>query len=161
RAPPRNDPARPSRSPRRHRQRRVVPRVRRQPLRLRRRAVRRRRVGAGLTMATPRAVPARFTGIGYTRSREGFPLVAIEVPVPSPGADQILVHVACSSLNPLGYKLADLNFFGRTPPVILGFDLAGVVVATGSEVTTFAVGDEVAAMADCNGDGGWATGQRG
>jgi NADPH:quinone reductase-like Zn-dependent oxidoreductase len=83
------------------------------------------------------------------------------VPVPRPGPDQVLIRTAFSSLNPLDYKLADLNFFKRTPPVILGFDLAGPVVAVGEQVTEFAVGDEVAAMADSNGDGGWAVGGQG
>jgi NADPH:quinone reductase-like Zn-dependent oxidoreductase len=71
------------------------------------------------------------------------------------GADQVLIHVAASSLNPLEYKLADLNFFGRTPPVVLGLDLSGIVVAIGSAVRGIAVGDSVVAMADLNGDGGW------
>jgi NADPH:quinone reductase-like Zn-dependent oxidoreductase len=70
--------------------------------------------------------------------------------------------VAASSLNPLEYKLADLNFMGRTPPVVLGLDVAGVVVAVGDRVTGLAVGDAVAAMADLNGNGGWAvTGESG
>jgi NADPH:quinone reductase-like Zn-dependent oxidoreductase len=106
-------------------------------------------------------IPTMFRGIGYTRQRDGLPLEEIEVPVPRPAADQVLIHVACSSLNPLEYKLAELNFFGRTPPVILGFDLSGVVVAKGDEVRDFAVGDEVTAMADSNGDGGWAAGGHG
>ncbi len=106
-------------------------------------------------------IPETFDGIGYTKSRDGFPLEAIRVPVPRPGPDQILIHAAYSSLNPLEYKLADLNFFGRTPPVILGFDLAGTVVAVGDHVTDFVVGDEVAAMADCNADGAWAVGGKG
>src|SRR5262249_26919561 len=45
---------------------------------------------------------------------------------------------------------------GRTPPVALGLDLSGVVVAAGSAVRSLRVGDEVMAMADLNGDGGWA-----
>jgi NADPH:quinone reductase-like Zn-dependent oxidoreductase len=68
----------------------------------------------------------------------------------------VLIRVAASSLNPLEYKLADLNFMARTPPVVLGLDLAGVVVAVGDGVTGLAVGDAVAAMADLNGNGGWA-----
>jgi NADPH:quinone reductase-like Zn-dependent oxidoreductase len=81
------------------------------------------------------------------------------VPVPhSRGADQVLIRVAGSSLNPLEYKLADLNFFGRTPPVVLGLDLSGIVVAIGSAVRGIAVGDSVVAMADLNGDGGWVAG---
>ena len=77
-------------------------------------------------------IPTTFVGIGYTKSRDGFPLEAIRVPVPQPAADQILIHAVCSSLNPLEYKLAELNFFNRTPPVVLGFDLSGIVVAVGA-----------------------------
>ncbi len=71
-------------------------------------------------------------------------------------ADQVLIRVAASSLNPLEYKQADLNFMGRTPPVVLGLDLAGVVIAVGDGVSGVAVGDTVAAMADLNSiDGSW------
>ncbi len=106
-------------------------------------------------------IPETFLGVGYTRDRAGLPLEAVRVPVPQPAADQVLIRVAASSLNPLEYKLADLNFLRRTPPVVLGLDLAGVVVAVGRGVSGVAVGDAVAAMADLNGDGGWvATGGR-
>ena len=109
-----------------------------------------------------KTIPETFLGVGYTRDRAGLPLEAVRVPVPQPAADQVLIRVAASSLNPLEYKLADLNFMGRTPPVVLGLDLAGVVVAVGHGVTGVAVGDAVAAMADLNGDGGWvATGESG
>jgi hypothetical protein len=97
-----------------------------------------------------------FLGVGYTRDRAGLPLEAVRVPVPRPAADEVLIRVAASSLNPLEYKLADLNFMGRTPPVVLGFDLAGLVAGVGRDVEGVAVGDEVAAMAGLNGDGGWA-----
>src|SRR5208337_276214 len=100
-------------------------------------------------MKQTHTIPETFLGVGYTRDRAGLPLEAVRVPVPQAAADQVLIRVAASSLNPLEYKLADLNFMGRTPPVVLGLDLAGVVVA-------------VAAMADLNGDGGWvATGGSG
>ena len=101
-------------------------------------------------------IPATFLGVGYTRDRAGLPLEAVRVPVGQLSNDEVLIRVAASSLNPLEYKLADLNFMGRTPPVALGLDLAGVVVAVGDGVTGLAVGDAVAAMADLNGDGGWA-----
>ena len=74
-------------------------------------------------------IPETFLGVGYTRDRAGLPLEAVRVPVPQPGADQVLVRVAASSLNPLEYKLAELNFLGRTLPVVLGLDLSGFVVA--------------------------------
>jgi NADPH:quinone reductase-like Zn-dependent oxidoreductase len=100
------------------------------------------------------AIPETFLGVGYTKDRAGLPLEAVRVPVPQPGADQVLIRVAASSLNPLEYKLADLNFFGRTPPVVLGLDLSGIVVTIGSAVRGIAVGDSVVAMADLSGDGG-------
>src|SRR5580693_5037555 len=102
-------------------------------------------------------IPETFLGVGYSRDRAGLPLEAVRVPVPRPAGDQVLIRVAASSLNPLEYKLADLNFMGRTPPVALGLDLAGVVAAVGDGVHGLAVGDAVAAMADLNGDGGWVT----
>jgi NADPH:quinone reductase-like Zn-dependent oxidoreductase len=113
-------------------------------------------------MKQAQTIPETFLGVGYTRDRAGLPLEAVCVPVPQPAADQVLIRVAASSLNPLEYKLADLNFMGRTPPVVLGLDLAGVVVTVGHGVSGVAVGDAVAAMADLNGDGGWvATGGSG
>src|SRR5919109_216390 len=107
-----------------------------------------------LMKSTP-TFPETFLGVGYTRDRAGLPLEAVRVPVPQPAADEVLIRVAASSLNPLEYKLAELNFMGRTPPVVLGLDLSGVVVAAGRDVRGVAVGDAVAAMADLNGDGGW------
>ena len=107
-------------------------------------------------MKQTQTIPETFLGVGYTRDRGGLPLEAVRVPVRQPATDEVLIRVAASSLNPLEYKLADLNFMGRTPPVALGLDLAGVVVAAGDGVTGLAVGDAVAAMADLNGDGGWA-----
>ncbi len=103
-------------------------------------------------------IPETFLGVGYTKNRAGLPLEAVRVLVPRPEADQVLIRVAASSLNPLEYKLAELNFLGRTPPVILGLDLSGIVVAKGSAVRGVAVGDAVVAMADLNGDGGWVAG---
>jgi NADPH:quinone reductase-like Zn-dependent oxidoreductase len=119
-------------------------------------------VGSASVMKQTQKIPETFVGVGYTRDRAGLPLEAVRVPVPQPAADQVLIRVAASSLNPLEYKLADLNFMGRTPPVVLGLDLAGVVVAVGDGITGLAVGDAVAAMADLNGNGGWAaTGESG
>jgi NADPH:quinone reductase-like Zn-dependent oxidoreductase len=112
----------------------------------------------------PNEVPspaARFRAIGYTRARQGLPLDAFDRALPKPGAHDLLVHVVSSSLNPLDYKLAELNFLGRTPPVGLGFDVAGIVVARGEAVTDFSVGDAVFGMAPTNRDGAWAAGGAG
>jgi NADPH:quinone reductase-like Zn-dependent oxidoreductase len=107
-------------------------------------------------MKQTQTIPETFLGVGYARDRAGLPLEAVRVPVVRPAGDQVLIRVAASSLNPLEYKLAELNFMGRTPPVVLGLDLAGVVVAMCQGVSGIAIGDAVAAMADLNGNGGWA-----
>jgi NADPH:quinone reductase-like Zn-dependent oxidoreductase len=63
------------------------------------------------------AIPDTFLDVGYTKDRAGLPLEAVRVPVPKPGTDQVLIRVAASSLSPMEYKLADLNFFRGTPPL--------------------------------------------
>jgi len=109
------------------------------------------------SISTPRHVRA----IGYTRAPNGLPLDVFERPVPKPQADDLLVHIVSSSLNPLDYKLAELNFLGRTPPVALGFDFAGIVAARGDAVTGFEVGDAVFGMVPSSRDGVWAAGGAG
>jgi NADPH:quinone reductase-like Zn-dependent oxidoreductase len=99
--------------------------------------------------------------IGYTRAPNGLPLETFDAVVPSLEPDDLLIGVVSSSLNPLDYKLADLNFLGRTPPVVLGFDFAGAVIACGSAITRFAVGDAVLGMVPSNRDGVWVSGGRG
>jgi len=66
------------------------------------------------------------------------------------------LSLASVSLSPECGLRGDHRRRERTPPVALGLDLAGVVVAAGHGVSGVAVGDAVAAMADLNGDGGWA-----
>jgi zinc-binding alcohol dehydrogenase family protein len=66
----------------------------------------------------------------------------VEVPVPELRPRDLLVRVEAVSVNPVDVKRRS----GLSPsaePTILGFDAAGVVQAVGSEVTSFAVGDEV------------------
>jgi len=70
-------------------------------------------------MKQTQTIQETFLGVGYARDRAGLPLEAVRVPVPRPAADEVLIRVAASSLNPLEYKLADLNFMGECPPSFL------------------------------------------
>lgn len=78
-------------------------------------------------------------------------LVLDDVPAPTPGEDQVLVRVEASSLNALDwhfvtgtpYFIRLMNGLRRPKRTIHGADVAGVVVAVGSEVTRFRVGDAV------------------
>jgi NADPH:quinone reductase-like Zn-dependent oxidoreductase len=79
------------------------------------------------------------------------------VPVPEPKENEILVRVIAGGVNPadpliLGGKYA--KEFGTHLPLILGYDMAGVVVKTGAKITKFKVGDAVYAYLLWA--GGWA-----
>ena len=69
-----------------------------------------------------------------------------EAPAPVVGAHDVLIEVHASSVNVLDSKISSGEFKLILPyalPLILGNDLAGVVVEVGSQVTQFKPGDEV------------------
>jgi NADPH:quinone reductase-like Zn-dependent oxidoreductase len=80
-----------------------------------------------------------------------------DMPVPQPKENELLVRVMASGVNPadpliLGGKYA--KEFGTHLPLILGYEMAGVVVRTAAKVTKFKVGDPVYAYLLWG--GGWA-----
>src|SRR4051794_29644955 len=80
-----------------------------------------------------------------------------EIPIPEPNENQVLVRVIASGVNPadpliLGGKYAEE--FGTHLPLILGYDMAGVVTRTGAKVTKLKAGDPVYAYLLFG--GGWA-----
>lgn len=69
-----------------------------------------------------------------------------EAPAPVVGAHDVLIEVHASSVNVLDSKISSGEFKLILPyalPLILGNDLAGVVVEVGSQVMRFKPGDEV------------------
>lgn len=67
-----------------------------------------------------------------------------DLPVPVPGPGALRVRVVATSTNPVDAKLrADGSWAGLTPPVVLGYDVSGVVDAVGPGVRDFQTGDEV------------------
>ena len=70
-------------------------------------------------------------------------LEAVDLPVPSPGADQILVRHQAVGLNFIDtYHRSGL--YPMKMPAVLGLEAAGVVEALGEGVTRFRAGDRVA-----------------
>ncbi len=69
------------------------------------------------------------------------------VPRPEAGEGEVLVRVAAAGINPVDWKTRRTGGLmvsrGVEPPVILGWDISGVVEAVGPGVEGFAVGDEV------------------
>jgi NADPH2:quinone reductase len=67
-----------------------------------------------------------------------------EVPPPVPGEHDLLIEVFACGLNPIDFKIRRGALAkGRTMPIILGFDVSGMVRELGQGVKGFRVGDEV------------------
>ena len=80
-----------------------------------------------------------------------------EMPVPEPKENEILVRVIASGVNPADPLILNGKYakeFGTHLPLILGYDMAGVVVKTGAKVTKLKVDDPVYAYLLWG--GGWA-----
>lgn len=76
-----------------------------------------------------------------------------EMPEPELRDDDVLVQIHAAGVNPLDSKIRDGEFKLILPyrlPLILGNDLAGVVVRVGSRVRQFQPGDEVYARPDAD-----------
>ena len=74
-----------------------------------------------------------------------------DVSEPDCAADQVLVDVWATSVNPIDWKVrsgARQKDFPMALPGILGKDVSGVVRAVGADIRTFRVGDRVLGMAD-------------
>ena len=67
----------------------------------------------------------------------------IELPAPTPGPRDLLVAVRAISVNPVDTKIRRNVAPADGQAKVLGWDVAGVVQAVGSEVSLFQVGDEV------------------
>ena len=88
-------------------------------------------------------------------------LAVREVDDPKVGPDTVLVRTAAASINPVDYKIAQGLLDGRFPvlwPLVLGWDVAGEVVALGPAVRGLEVGQRVVGYArkDHLGGGTWA-----
>lgn len=73
----------------------------------------------------------------------------VEVPVPEPGPGEVRVRVLASALNPADAKtiLGKVGILhAKVLPLVMGYDVSGVVDAVGAGVTDFEVGAEVFAM---------------
>lgn len=73
-------------------------------------------------------------------------LEQVELPQPKPSPGQILIAVHAAGLNPTDWQHRATGIFVKSLPLVLGWDVSGVVEATGFGVTIFEPGDEVFGM---------------
>ncbi|EHA19745.1 hypothetical protein CBS147343_2976 [Aspergillus niger] len=64
-------------------------------------------------------------------------------PVPTPNANEVLIKITATAVNPVDWKMRDYNFFLTEYPAVLGSDASGTIAAVGPNVTTFTPGDRV------------------
>jgi NADPH2:quinone reductase len=90
---------------------------------------------------TRAAVVGTFGGPGV--------LTVTEVPLAPPTDSQVQLRVAAAAVNPVDLTTREgrnIPADSARFPMVLGWDVAGTVVAAGSAATDFHVGDQVAAM---------------
>ncbi len=85
-------------------------------------------------------------------------LLMTEQSIPEIGDSDVLVETRALGINPADTKVkyadeALTQLFGDERPMILGWDIAGTVVATGPKVSSFKIGDQVFGMVNFPGHG--------
>ena len=82
-----------------------------------------------------------------------------DAPRPHPAPGDVLVRVHAAGINPVDWKIREghlKEMLHHTLPLVLGWDVSGVVAALGAGVTRFKVGDEVFSRPDIERDGAYA-----
>jgi NADPH2:quinone reductase len=80
-----------------------------------------------------------------------------DVDQPEPGPGEILVKVHATSVNPVDTKIRERGgAYALEPPIILGYDVSGVIEAVGEGVDDLSQGDEVFYTPALNANGAYA-----
>jgi NADPH:quinone reductase-like Zn-dependent oxidoreductase len=86
-------------------------------------------------------------------------LTVEQAPMPVVQADEVLVRTIAASVNPVDWKIREGYLKEAIPyemPLILGWDISGVISEVGENVTDFVVGDAVYSRPDISRDGTYA-----
>lgn len=86
---------------------------------------------------------------------ENFAIVETDVPTPKLRPLDVLVEIKAVATNPVDYKIRSSRS-SETDPIILGWDMAGVVKEVGSRVGNFKIGDQVYGSGDITRPGSYA-----
>jgi NADPH:quinone reductase-like Zn-dependent oxidoreductase len=91
----------------------------------------------------------------YEKSNKPEVLVCREIPTPTPSDHEVLVEIHYTSVNALDYRPIKMGV-GIPKKKIFGADIAGRVVALGTNVRSFSIGDAVCGDLSDYGCGGFA-----
>lgn len=78
---------------------------------------------------------------------KGAPLSVTSRPTPIPGPNDVLVQVSSVALNPIDYYMRDFGFVIDNYPAVIGSDIGGTIISTGSSANKYKPGTRVAAFA--------------
>lgn len=82
-----------------------------------------------------------------------------DAPIPAIGADEVLVKIHATSINPVDWKVREgylQGFLAHKLPLILGWDFAGEIAALGANVSDWKIGDAVYSRPDISRNGTYA-----
>lgn len=82
--------------------------------------------------------------IKYGKIKDSLSINEIEKPIPK--AKDVLIEVKAASLNPIDYKMVEGHLKDMVPlnlPCTIGFDVSGLVIEKGADVSNFEIGDKV------------------
>lgn len=94
--------------------------------------------------------------MGLERHGDASELRPLEIAQPVPSSHDVLVRVVCSSVNPADIRAratSSQRLIARTFPLVLGYDVSGVVESIGDSVQGFQVGDAVFGSPSLRGQG--------
>lgn len=92
-------------------------------------------------------IPEKMKAVSYSAYGGGAEgLKHVELPVPRPEKDEVLVKVEACSINPIDWKVQEGYMKPVLPyrfPHVPGADITGMVISVGPGVTTFVPGDKI------------------
>ncbi|KAI3997823.1 hypothetical protein MKX01_007710 [Papaver californicum] len=86
-------------------------------------------------------------------------IIHVEVPIPSPKKDEVLLKMEVTSVNPFDWKMQTVRMRPFLPfkfPYIPGIDAAGEVIEVGEGVQNLKSGDKVVSVLSYGGGGGFS-----
>lgn len=100
-----------------------------------------------------------MNGIGIRKYGGLEVLEELHLPTPDLSDDEILIEVKAAAINPVDWKIREGYLQKAIPyqlPLILGWDVAGIVKEVGASVDAFKAGDKVYSRPDINLNGSYA-----
>lgn len=98
------------------------------------------------TSSTNTTIPQTMQAVTFDHFGDANVLKTAAVATPVVGAQDVLIRITHTSVNPVDWKIREgylKDFLPHRFPIIPGWDAAGVVAAIGKDVTDVKVGDEV------------------